>query len=257
MNTRLFAGTCLLLALTIGGADYARAAEGDSAGEGEGGGGKNFDMPPFSIRLDPFNWLIEGRLGLELEVGVWKFISFELVPVFVVSDSPPIFNFAGEPDPLRQASNGLGPISGASFGLGFWLNGKPLDNGYVLRLIFTNYGYKYETKDGSATIDKVTFTERRLFGMLGTHDKLIGPLTLAAGIGIGVELNQQQRCFVRSPDDSSPPKVFTRGCKERGEDEDEQLIKVNHDASRVYDINGWLHPVYLAGRISLGVTFDP
>ena len=33
------------------------------------------------VRIDPFNWLLEGRLGLELEIGILKFMSFEMVPV--------------------------------------------------------------------------------------------------------------------------------------------------------------------------------
>ena len=42
--------------------------------------------------MDPFNWLLQGRLGIELEVGLLDLISFELVPVFVVNDKPPVIN---------------------------------------------------------------------------------------------------------------------------------------------------------------------
>jgi hypothetical protein len=262
MNTRIVTFALLFLVWTVGGPEKARAEEDSEvyevsgsdyeeqeaqSGASEQGGGAKFDMPPFSIRIDPFNWLLEGRLGVELEVGVWKFISFEMVPVFVVNDSPPIFNFAGEPDNLTQSSNGLGPISGSSFGLGFWLNGKPLQ-GYVLRVIFTNYGYTYETKDGSVPIDKVNFTERRLFGMFGSHSNF-GPLTIATGIGLGVELNRQQRCYGEG---DLAPDARTSGCK----DKDEQLIAIKNDASKVYDLNGWAHPIYLAARISIGIVLD-
>ena len=67
-------------------------------------------MPPWSVRMDPFNWLLEGRLGLELEVGLLNWLSVEFVPVFVVNDQPPAFNFSGREDPLTQESNGLGRI---------------------------------------------------------------------------------------------------------------------------------------------------
>ena len=110
-------------------------------------------MPGFSIRVDPFNWLLEGRLGLELEVVAWKFISVELVPVFVANTEPPSFNFSGRDDPISQHSNGIGPISGASLGAGFWLSGTPLQ-GYVLRALLTNYGYTYEAKDGAGVFDQ-------------------------------------------------------------------------------------------------------
>jgi hypothetical protein len=121
--------------------------------------GPKFDVPPFSFRVDLLNSLFSGRLRLELEVGLWKFISFEMVPAFVVRDSR--FD-VDAPHNLTQSANGLGPISGASFGLGFWPGGRPL-KGFVLRLIFTNYGYTYETTEESILIDKVSFTERRLY----------------------------------------------------------------------------------------------
>lgn len=208
---------------------------------------EGFEMPSFSIRVDPLNWLIEGRLGFELEIGVWKFISFEMIPVFVVNDAPPIYNFAGEPDNLTQHSNGLGPISGSSFGLGFWLSGKALQEGTVLRLIFTNYGYTYKTDDGDT--DTVDFTERRIYGMIGSISRW-GLFTIASGFGIGVELNQKQRCYV---DDEMPPNGQTSGCP----DDEEQHIAIERETKpSVYDINGWLHPVYLTVRIALGITLD-
>lgn len=263
MNTRTVAFALLGWIWTVGGPVTARAEEDSEVYEASGSdyeeedaqspsseddGSSPFNMPPFSVRLDPFNWLLEGRLGVELEVGILTFLSFEMIPVFVVNDSPPVFNFAGEPDSLTQASNGLGPISGSSFGLGFWLNGSPL-KGYVLRVIYTNYGYTYETKDGSTPIDKVNFTERRLFGMFGSHFNF-GPLTIATGIGLGVELNRPQRCYKEG---DLAPDARTSGCK----DSDEQIIATHNDATdKPYDINGWAHPIYVAGRISIGIMLD-
>jgi hypothetical protein len=225
---------------------------GDEGGDDgdDGDDGEPFDMPPIGIRIDPFNWLIEGRLGLELEVGIWKFISLELVPVFVLNDSPPSFNFSGREDNLFQESNGLGPISGTSIGVGFWLGGDPLE-GYVIRAVFTNYGYTYKTtSDEWGTIDEVDFTERRLGAVFGSH-YVWGPFTIAFGFGLGVELNQQERCF---PDaDITNPQ--TSDCPY----DDEQHIaldRVGNTADTVTDLNGWLHPVYLMGRISLGLYLD-
>ncbi len=209
-------------------------------------------MPPFSFRIDPLNWVIEGRLGLELEVGIWKFISLELVPVFVVSSQPPILDVMGQPDNVSQSSNGLGPISGTSIGVGFWLKGEALE-GTVLRVMFTNYGYTYESEDDGILIDEVSFTERRIYGMFGSHNNY-GPFTIATGIGLGIELNSKQRCFVEE-EDYHVARPHTSDCP----DEDEQHIAWSTDGpevDKVYDLNGWLHPAYLHARIALGFVFD-
>lgn len=231
--------------------DYAAAPayetdpnEDDDADDSGGGG----EIPGFSIRIDPLNWLLEGRLGLELEVVAWKFISVELVPVFVTNTEPPSFNFSGREDPISQHSNGLGPISGASLGAGFWLSGQPL-HGYVLRAYFTNYGYTYEASDSAGTFDKVSFTERRFVFFFGSHNRF-GVFTLAGGIGLGYELNQQQRCFVNRG--AASMASATSGCP----DEDEQHILLDRSGSEIADVNGGLHPMYLLARISLGVSFD-
>jgi len=228
----------------------------DDYAESEPEEDNGFEMPSFSIRLDPLNWLIEGRLGLELEIAVWKFISFEMVPVFVVNDAPPIFNFAGEPDNLTQHSNGLGPISGSSFGVGFWLSGTALQEGTVLRLIFTNYGYTYKTDGGD--LDKVDFTERRLYGMIGSLSRW-GIFTIGTGFGLGVELNEKQRCIneIEETEAGSVRVVAqTSGCPDDGEQH--IAVDFNNDTGEVdiYDINGWLHPVYITARIALGITLD-
>ena len=82
-------------------------------------------MPPFSVRVDPFNWLLDGQLGFELEVGLLDFMSVELVPMFVVNEQPPTFNyFVGSEEPLSRESNGLGPLAGTSIRARFLARGK-------------------------------------------------------------------------------------------------------------------------------------
>lgn len=198
-------------------------------------------IPDWSVRLDPFNWLIAGRLGLELEVAVWEFVSVELVPVFVTGSEPPAFNFSGREDTLSQHSNGLGALSGAALDAGFWLGGKPF-RGYVLRVGFTNYGYTYEGNFPPGH-DEVSHTERRFFVMIGSQARF-GFFTIAGGLGLEYELNNQRRCFV----DNAP----TEDCSDDGL---EVAIAEEPAGYTRVDLNGPLHPVYLAGRISLGVVF--
>jgi hypothetical protein len=205
-----------------------------------------FEMPAISIRLDPFNWLLEGRLGLELEVEVWEFITAEVVPVFVANTTPPSFNFVRREGDLSQHSNGLGPMSGASIGAGFWLTGKPME-GYVLRAIFTNYGYTYRVEDDAGIVDEVSHTERRLLFMFGSQSNF-GPLAIAGGIGLGYELNQQERCY---PD----PFIPGYDSPQTGNCDGALEIALDRDVSSIVDLNGAFHPIYIAARISLGVTF--
>jgi hypothetical protein len=206
-------------------------------------------IPAFSVRLDPFNWLLEGRLGLELEIGVTKWISLETVPMFVVNDSPPLFNLSGHEDNLYQHSNGIGPLAGATLGVNFWLSGKTF-KGYVLRAGLTNYAIEYETRDGSGErVDSVAHTERQFYGILGWNDRW-GAFTLAGGIGLGYELNQQSRCF---PNDTvvTVSDARTDGC-------DDELQIALDDPLRRQPVNlkPWLHPFDILVRFSLGVTID-
>lgn len=197
-----------------------------------------FTIPDFSLRVDPFNWLLEGRLGIEMEVELYDFITAELVPVFVVSDQPPALNLQGIPDTLYQHSNGLGALSGTSVGVGFWLEGDAFE-GYVLRAVLTNYSYSYETKDDLGVIDAAEHTERQFYGMLGSHARW-GAFTIAGGLGLGVELNKQDRC---------PDGIDASRC-----DSSELLIAANRTGSLV-DLNGPLYPAVIHGRFSLGVVF--
>ncbi len=206
----------------------------------------------YSIRVDPFNWLLDGRLGIELEAGVWKFISVEMIPVFVANTRPWTIHFSGLDDALSQHSNGVGPLSGASLGAGFWLSGTPF-NGYVIRAYFTNYGYTYETRDGAGLIDRVSVTERRFVGFFGSHSRF-GPFTIAGGFGLGYELNQQERCGLTfaTPAGGGAAAIDGphTGCNGH------QQIALDRGLSRgTADLNGPLHPIYLEARFSLGFVF--
>jgi hypothetical protein len=223
--------------------DFGKDEDKSSEPKGHGS-----SIPGFSIRMDPLNWLIEGRLGIELEVVAWEFITAELLPVFVVNDQPPALNFSGRDDPISQHSNGLGPIAGASIGAGFWLSGKPFE-GYVVRAIFTNYAFTYRASDSSGVFDTVHHTERQIVAYIGSHSRF-GFFTIAGGIGLGYELNQQQRCFVNLG--SSNMMASSSGCPDSGE----LHILLDRKGNSVADLNGGLHPIYLMGRLSLGVAFD-
>lgn len=203
---------------------------------------RGFEMPPFSIRIDPFNWLLDGRLGIELEALVLSFMSVELVPVFVVSEQPPFIANAFE-ELVTQHSNGLGALAGTSVGVGFWFSRKALQ-GNVFRVIFTNYGMTYRSLDvDGERYDEVHHTERHLYGYLGSHTVLGGFFTIAGGIGLGVELNRQRRCF-DGPGTTNP----SSDCQK-------DQLQLARGPSTVWDLNTWTHPAQLLGRISIGVTF--
>jgi len=206
---------------------------------------KGFEMPPWSVRVDPFNWLLEGRMGLELEVGLLDFLSLEVVPVFVVNDKPPTLNFRGSKD-IFQESNGLGPISGATVDLGFWLDGKAL-RGYVIRVGMTNYGYRYLTRDDAGTIDQVEVAEREAFFMFGSASRW-GAFTISGGIGLGLHLKKHERCFPEGA--TSVSQATTEKC------DGQLLISRDRGVQDLIDLNGPLFPVDLFGRFSLGVSFD-
>lgn len=192
------------------------------------------------MRIDPFNFLLEGRLGLELETELYKFVSLEIVPVFVTTKSPPMLNYnTYEKASLRQESNGWGPLSGASIDAGFWFGGKPF-KGSVLRTGFTNYAYTYTTT--APANDSVSHTSREFFVLLGSHNRW-SAFTLAYGFGLGYELNQENRCF----DDFGNA---TSNCEK-----DQLLIKLNQSGSSVADLHAFLYPFDLLARISLGVVF--
>jgi hypothetical protein len=202
---------------------------------------EGFTFPDMSIRVDPLNWIIYGRLGIELEATVWKFITAEMVPIFVTSHQPPFLNLGSFPGNMYQASNGLGAMSGASIGAGFWLDGKPF-RGTVLRLIYTNYGYRYTSKtDSGAVLDEATHTDRYLAVLIGSHSKW-GPFTIASGIGLGVEMNRERRCI-----DPTTSAVSSNCTKD--------VFEIRLPQGGVYGIYGWLHPADILFRLSLGFVF--
>ncbi|MDX2050830.1 MAG: hypothetical protein SFV15_00470 [Polyangiaceae bacterium] len=195
--------------------------------------------------MDPFNWIINGRLGVELEIEALDFMTIEAVPQFVTTEAPPAFNLSGQPDILFQKSNGLGPLAGSSIGAGFWLDGKAFKDS-VLRVYLTNYSLKYVTRDKAGEIDSATHTERRLMGFLGSHRRF-GAFTFAGGIGLGVELNKQRRCF---PEGATSVARATTDCSS-----DDLQIALDRTVTQAANLNGGLHPAYIDIRFSLGFVF--
>ncbi len=202
---------------------------------------KSSPIPDISVRIDPFNFLLEGRLGLELETELYKFLTLELIPVFVTTHSPPTLNYSSYEDSIiTQSSNGIGALSGAAIDAGIWFGAKPF-RGNVLRFGLSNYAYTYDTKDDGAAIDRVSHTDRQFFVMFGQHNRW-GAFTIAGGIGLGYELNKQDRCF----DDFG---AETSRCPKN-----ERLIRLDN-AGNVANLNGFLYPFDLLARFSLGVVF--
>jgi hypothetical protein len=205
-----------------------------------------------SVRLDPFNLVLSGDLNLELEVGVLKFLSVEVVPSFVVNKSPPTLGYlSGLDEQLERKGDGLGPLAGATFDVGFWLNGKVM-RGTVLRVLFQTHSYEYVASDNASVFDRVRVTERVLGGFLGSQSR-IGAFTMAGGFGLGGVLGGQRRCFTAT-------ELPTSQCNKN-----QLLIQVQrhvHSANPqvetplvVTDLNGFLGSVRLLGRFSLGVVF--
>jgi hypothetical protein len=202
-------------------------------------------IPEMSIRVDPFNLLIDGKLGIELEAAVLKWMSVELVPIFVVNDTPPTFNYFTGPQGLKRESNGWGPLAGTSLDVGFWLQGKAME-GNVLRLILTNYSYKY-----TAPLDSVSHVERQLFGYFGSHDRF-GAFTIAFGFGLGGELHPQRRCYVANSDRTYSP---SEQCETNALLLRTDKVNARGLVPNTVDLGGGLGNIQVLGRISLGVVF--
>ncbi len=201
-------------------------------------------IPDFSLRVDPLHWLIQGRLPLEAEVQLWKFITLQVVPIFVTSTSPPALNLQGRDDNLTQHSNGIGALSGASFGLGFWLSGKPL-KGYVIRGVLTNYSYEYlTTNPNGSRLDRAAFVERRLLGEFGSYSRY-GAFIIGGTLQLGAELNKKGRCV----------NVATTGRIESERCNDLEIVIDDTYPGEAADLNSPLHPVVLDFTFTLGVAF--
>ena len=185
-----------------------------------------------------------GRLGIEIEVELLDWLTVETVPVFVTNNEPFALSLtSSRGDVLSQHSEGLGALSGASIGLGFWLDGTPF-KGTVLRATLTNYTYRYESRPGDVLVDSLTHTERHFVALYGGYRKW-GHFSIGGGLGVGIEMNDDERCF----DDVG--QVKTTDC-DGGLD-----LKVNDTPTGIAPSNprDMAHPIYFAGRISLGVVF--
>ncbi|HYP86841.1 MAG TPA: hypothetical protein VEQ59_01775, partial [Polyangiaceae bacterium] len=199
------------------------------------------------VRIDPFNWILQGQLGFELEVGVTKWLSIETVPMFVVDHTPPWLNFGGGDSRVYQSSAGWGALSGATLGVNFWPH--KVFKGYVIRTGFTNYSLEYETKasGGGARIDFVPHVKRQLYAMLGSVERW-GPFTIAGGIGLGYDLNKETRCYpsnARSTADATP-----------GDCDEIQIATPVSGGLAAIPVTSFTYPWDIIGRISLGVTID-
>ena len=128
--------------------------------------------------------------------------------------------------------------------MGFWIFGEPF-SGYVLRVNFTNYGYRYEASDGEGVFDRVEYTERRITTFFGSHSRF-GPFTFAGGLGLGLELNQKERCGLARATVGGRSVVAGRSsdC-----DMARQQIALERNLSDRADLNGPLHPVYFDGAL--------
>jgi len=199
------------------------------------------------VRLDPFNWILEGQLGFELEVGVLSWLSVETVPVFVVDETPPWLNLGGGDSRIYQHSGGWGALSGASLGVNFWP--KKLFKGFVIRTGLNNYSLEYETKtsDGERA-DFTAHTKRQFYAMLGSVERW-GAFTVGGGIGLGYDLNKESRCL----DFNATATAFTAApgnC-----DELQIAVPVESQYARVA-VTPFTYPWEFLARISLGVTID-
>jgi hypothetical protein len=205
-------------------------------------------FPDFSLRIDPLNWIIYGKLGVEVELEAFEWLTIETIPVFVAMQEPVFLA-----DGVKQYSNGLGPLAGASLSAGFWLEGDSF-RGTVLRVGVTSYAYRYETigqrgepKEGEV-FDEAKLSQTRLMFMLGSGRK-IGYFSLAGGFGIEYELNRDRRCARQTP---------TGSFVDSSEDCDSDQFELLRRSSQrdVENLRGPLFPFDFSVRFSLGFVLD-
>lgn len=200
------------------------------------------------MRLDPFNWILEGQLGVELEVGLLDWLSVETVPVFVTAQTPPWLNFGGGDSRILQHSDGWGAMSGASIGVNFWP--KHVFKGYVIRTGFMDHSMLYETKENGQQYDSVSHTKRELYAMLGSMERW-GAFTLSGGIGLGYDLNKQTRCY------ESKTVKFSRNNFAEGDCDEIQIgVSTGSNAPAVASVTPFTYPWEFLARFSLGVVID-
>jgi hypothetical protein len=211
-------------------------------------------VPPFSVRLDPFNAILLGRMGFELEFGLPflpRWMTIETVPMFVVSETPPLLDYSSYDVDLSQHSGGLGPLAGATLGVNFWVTGKPLKD-YFVGTGITNYTIEYESKDSAGErFDLVSHTERQLYFLFGSLSRF-GPFTIGGGIGFGYDINKESRCF---PDNANSPSDAVSG----GDCKGIQLaIPDPQFPTRFipFEVTSFIYPWDILARFSLGVTID-
>lgn len=228
---------------------YQEPTYPDREPDSPSGGGQSWSPSGFSFRLDPLNWLIEGRLGIELELGILSWLSVEMIPVLVANEEPPSFNLSGRDDTVRQESNGIGPFSGASLGVGFWLGGEVF-RGYVIRVLFTNYGYSYVAEDSGGVFDQVDHTERHFVFFFGSYSRW-GLFTIGGGLELGYELNQEERCELMRTASGRFGAANTTDC-----DGELRIAIEDRTNPQTGNLNDFLHPVSLGIRFSLGLAFD-
>jgi hypothetical protein len=192
------------------------------------------------VRLDPFNWILIGRLGFELELGLPflpRWMTIETVPMFIMSDTPPLLDYSSYDVDIAQHSGGLGPLAGATLGVNFWLEGKPL-KGYFVGTGITNYTVEYESKEADGVQhDLVSHTERQLYFLFGSLSRF-GPFTIGGGIGFGYDLNNEVHCLDGTSD-----------C-------DAIQLAVPDPSLPPFEVTPFIYPWDILARFSLGVTID-
>ena len=167
---------------------------------------EGFEMPPFSIRIDPFIWLVRRQARhSSSRSGSYKFRQRRARAALrrerAATDLQLLRRTARSPCRASRTASGRSrePRSGSASGSA----GKPLE-GNVLRAIFTNYAYHYVATDERGEFDNVSHVERHLFGYFGSHSKW-GAFTLAGGFGIGVRAQPSRtRCFRNDPPAYTP-----------------------------------------------------
>src|SRR5690606_10125758 len=166
-------------------------------------------IPPSSVRLDMWSLILQGRLALELETAPLDWLSIEMVPIFVLAAQPIGSRLLFDKyDQIYQGAAGVGPLAGASLGVAFWLDGKPL-RGTAVRTGLTFYGFEYEARDtdGETRLDRVVDNQRRLTLLLADSRRW-GHFTLSTAFGVEYELTDQRRCFEEMSNSAT-----TTGCR--------------------------------------------